>query len=435
MPTALVFKDLNGRDLALGDAIAGRPTLLLPADFTCSQICGPALSIAASALSQTGLQAGRDYSLVVVGIDANDGIGAARRFVSGQVGGPGVSVLSGDGKAIHGRCRKRSVIASNATPQTMPSPIRLGSSRSRRTAGFARVVESGAATGRFRLALIEAGGRQDRRTGRPARAAVLRVRRGSRDLYAAESNAASDRRGIDSRHPRSGARFAVLAIWQAGGLAMNQIFTLPEATTHAVRVDQIFYGLLVLSGLTLLLVFSLVLVLAIRYRRGSAAKRGPLPEIVSREFEIGWTTATLFLFAFLFWWAASADLSSLSAPANALEMHVVAKQWMWKTQHPNGAREINALHIPVDKPVRLVMTSQDVIHSFFVPAFRVKQDVVPGRETEIWFRATKTGVFPLLCAEYCGTDHSMMRGRIMVMRQEDYADWLSQTAGRRRSCP
>lgn len=207
---------------------------------------------------------------------------------------------------------------------------------------------------------------------------------------------------------------------------MNPIFSLPEATTHAERVDHIFYGLLVLSGLTMLVVFALVLVLAIRYRRGSGAKRGPLPEIVSREFEIGWTMATLFLFAFLFWWAASADLSSLAAPANALEIHVVAKQWMWKTQHPNGAREIDALHIPVDKPVRLVMTSQDVIHSFFVPAFRVKQDVVPGREAEIWFQATKTGVFPLLCAEYCGTDHSMMRGRIIVMRQEDYADWLTK---------
>lgn len=207
---------------------------------------------------------------------------------------------------------------------------------------------------------------------------------------------------------------------------MNPIFSLPEATTHAERVDHIFYGLLVLSGLTMLVVFALIITLAIRYRRGSGAKRGPLPEIVSREFEIGWTVATLFLFAFLFWWAASADLSSLAAPPGALEILVVAKQWMWKTQHPNGAREIDALHIPVDKPVRLVMTSQDVIHSFFVPAFRVKQDVVPGREAEIWFQATKTGVFPLLCAEYCGTDHSMMRGRIIVMRQEDYADWLTK---------
>jgi cytochrome c oxidase subunit 2 len=207
---------------------------------------------------------------------------------------------------------------------------------------------------------------------------------------------------------------------------MNPIFTIPEASTHAVRVDHIFYGLLILSGLTMIVVFGLIITLAVRYRRGSSAKRGPLPEIINREFEIGWTSATLFLFAFLFWWAASADISGLTAPANALEVHVVAKQWMWKTQQPNGAREINALHVPVDKPVRLVMTSQDVIHSFFVPAFRVKQDVLPGRDTEIWFKATKTGVFPLLCAEYCGTNHSMMRGRIVVMRQDDYAQWLAK---------
>jgi cytochrome c oxidase subunit 2 len=212
---------------------------------------------------------------------------------------------------------------------------------------------------------------------------------------------------------------------KAEEFGMNSAFSLPEASTHAVRVDHIFYGLLILSGLTMLVVFGFVITFAVRYRRGSGAKRGPLPKIISREFEIGWTAATLFLFAFLFWWAASADLGSLAAPADALEIHVVAKQWMWKTQHPSGAREIDALHIPVDKPVRLVMTSQDVIHSFFVPAFRVKQDVLPGRDTELWFRTTKTGVFPLLCAEYCGTDHSMMRGKIVVMRQEDYANWLT----------
>jgi cytochrome c oxidase subunit II len=151
-----------------------------------------------------------------------------------------------------------------------------------------------------------------------------------------------------------------------------------------------------------------------------------MPELLSHEFEIGWTLATLLTFAFLFWWVSSADLSSLAAPVGALEIHVVAKQWMWKTQHSNGAREINALHVPLNKPVHLLMSSQDVIHSFFVPAFRVKKDVLPGRDTDIWFQATKTGVFPLLCAEYCGTNHSMMRGKIIVMRQEDYARWLTE---------
>jgi cytochrome c oxidase subunit II len=207
---------------------------------------------------------------------------------------------------------------------------------------------------------------------------------------------------------------------------MNASFSLPEASTHAVTVDHIFYLLLVLSGATVVLVFGLILLFAVRYRRGSAAKRGPMPELLSHEFEIGWTLATLLTFAFLFWWVSSADLSSLAAPVGALEIHVVAKQWMWKTQHSNGAREINALHVPLNKPVHLLMSSQDVIHSFFVPAFRVKQDVLPGRDTDIWFQATKTGVFPLLCAEYCGTNHSMMRGKIIVMRQEDYARWLTE---------
>jgi cytochrome c oxidase subunit 2 len=207
---------------------------------------------------------------------------------------------------------------------------------------------------------------------------------------------------------------------------MNSPFSLPEASTHAVTVDHIFYLLLALSGATVVLVFGLILLFAVRYRRGSKAKRGPMPEILSREFEIGWTVATLLTFAFLFWWASSADLSSLAVPSNALEIHVVAKQWMWKTQHPGGAREINALHVPLDRPVHLMMSSQDVIHSFFVPAFRVKKDVLPGRDTDIWFQASKSGTFPLLCAEYCGTNHSMMRGKIVVMRQDDYAKWLTE---------
>lgn len=206
---------------------------------------------------------------------------------------------------------------------------------------------------------------------------------------------------------------------------MSTLFPLPSASTQAAHVDLIFYGLLVLSGLTTLLVFTLIVTFSVRYRRGSKAKRGEMPKLVSQEFEIGWTAATLFLFLFLFWWAAGADLGGLAPPADAIEVHVIAKQWMWKTQHANGAREIDELHVPIGKAVRLVMTSQDVIHSFFVPAFRIKQDVLPLRETQTWFEATKLGVFPLLCAEYCGTDHSLMRGRIVVMKPEEYAEWLT----------
>jgi cytochrome c oxidase subunit 2 len=197
-----------------------------------------------------------------------------------------------------------------------------------------------------------------------------------------------------------------------------------QASVQAVTTDHIYFVLLGISITIILVVLVLIITFAVRYRRGSKAKRGDLPAFFSREFEIGWTAATLFLAIFLFWWAESSQLSALITPTDALEVHVVAKQWMWKTQHSNGAREINELHAPVDTPVRLVMSSQDVIHSFYVPAFRMKQDVVPGRYTETWFEATKTGVFHLFCAEFCGTDHSRMTGRIVIMPKEDYGRWL-----------
>jgi len=197
------------------------------------------------------------------------------------------------------------------------------------------------------------------------------------------------------------------------------------ASTQAAKVDRIFIGLTIISALIVLLVVGLVVTFSIRYRRGSKADRGPLPEVVSREFEIGWTAATLFIFVFIFWWAASAEITAFSPPKDALEVHIVGKQWMWKAQSSNGAREINELHVPVNAPVRLVLTSQDVIHSFYIPAFRLKRDAVPDQTTETWFQATKTGTFQLMCTEYCGTDHSRMLGRVIVMEPQDYASWLS----------
>jgi len=207
---------------------------------------------------------------------------------------------------------------------------------------------------------------------------------------------------------------------------MNSAGLMPiAASEQAVRTDHIYYILLGLSGIVITLVLALVIVFAIRYRRGSSARRGAMPDWTRREFEIGWTSATLFLALFIFWWTASSGLSEFVPPVNAMEVHVVAKQWMWKTEQASGVREINELHVPIGTPVKLIMTSQDVIHSFYVPAFRMKQDVVPGRYTQTWFTATKTGTFPILCAEYCGTRHSGMTGRVVVMQRPDYAAWLA----------
>jgi cytochrome c oxidase subunit II len=206
---------------------------------------------------------------------------------------------------------------------------------------------------------------------------------------------------------------------------MFSAFMPVSASVQAMQTDRIYGLLLAFSVVIVVIVGALIVVFSIRYRRGSKAARGELPRIMSREFEIGWTSATLFLALFIFWWVSSTQLSALVPPKNALEIHVVAKQWMWKTQHANGAREIDELHVPIDVPVRLVMTSQDVIHSFFVPAFRMKKDVLPGRYTETWFRATKLGSFHLFCAEYCGSEHSRMTGHIVVLPQEEYGRWLA----------
>lgn len=201
--------------------------------------------------------------------------------------------------------------------------------------------------------------------------------------------------------------------------------SLAQASTIAPEIDRLFWILLLIGGGTMAIVGVLILTFAIRYRRGSPAKRGPLPDLIGREVEIGWTVATLFIFLFVAGWAIVAEIPQFKLPPKAMQIHIVAKQWMWKAEHPSGVREIDALHVPSGVPVALVMTSQDVIHSFYVPAFRIKQDVLPGRYTTTWFQATKAGDYHLFCAEYCGTDHARMLGTIHVLTPEAYARWTA----------
>jgi cytochrome c oxidase subunit 2 len=139
--------------------------------------------------------------------------------------------------------------------------------------------------------------------------------------------------------------------------------------------------------------------------------------------EIGWTTATAFTFLFVFWWMATAELGALTQPKTNFEIHIEAKQWMWKVEQPNGAREINEIHVPAKTNIRLIMTSDDVIHSLFLPALRLKRDVLPGRYTYISFRAERPGTYNFMCTQFCGTNHARMTGRFIVMSPEEYARW------------
>jgi cytochrome c oxidase subunit 2 len=204
-----------------------------------------------------------------------------------------------------------------------------------------------------------------------------------------------------------------IPFWQAG------------ISPYGGDVDLLFVGLLVTSSLVLGLLFFLLTLFCIRYRAGNPVDRGN-QESKSWHWEVGWTTASLVCFLGLFLWGARVFFEIYKTPQGELSVFVVAKQWMWKAQHAGGQSEINALHIPVNRPVRLVMASQDVIHSFFIPALRLKHDVVPGRYQDLEIEARVAGHYHLFCAEYCGTDHSGMIGEVVAMEQADYAAWLTQ---------
>src|SRR5919106_33352 len=206
---------------------------------------------------------------------------------------------------------------------------------------------------------------------------------------------------------------------------MNLDFPLfPEqASTMAPRVDALYLFFIAVAVFFTTLIFVLIVIFAVKYRRRSEQERpAPIEGIV--WLEIAWSVIPLGVAMVMFVWGAVVFFDIYAPPGNALEINVVGRQWMWKVQHPQGRSEINELHVPVGQPVKLTMTSEDVIHDVFLPAFRVKQDVLPGRYTSLWFEATKAGVYHLFCAEYCGTQHSGMIGRVVVMEPAEFERWL-----------
>lgn len=196
---------------------------------------------------------------------------------------------------------------------------------------------------------------------------------------------------------------------------------------YAREVDWLVFGFTLLLVILVVPMFAALVWFTIRYRQGSAADRSHRVRR-SVAIEASWSIIPFLLSLVFFLWAASLFFRLYHPPAGALNINVVAKQWMWKVQHPGGQREIDELHVPIGVPVELTMISQDVIHSLFLPALRIKQDVLPDRYTHLWFNADKTGEYLLECAEFCGTEHSHMRGRLIVMARADYQRWLDQSS-------
>ncbi len=201
-------------------------------------------------------------------------------------------------------------------------------------------------------------------------------------------------------------------------------FLPPSASTLSDRVDALYLYLVGITTFFTLLITGVLLFFMVRYRRRSPHEI-PRPIAGSHRLETIWTIIPFLIAMSFFGWGSKLYFQQSVSPKNAVEVYVVGKQWMWKFQHTTGQREINEMHVPLGRKIKLIMTSEDTIHDLFIPAFRVKADVLPGKYTTLWFEATKPGTYHLFCAEYCGMDHSGMIGSVVVMKPAEFDNWLA----------
>ena len=212
-------------------------------------------------------------------------------------------------------------------------------------------------------------------------------------------------------------------MWASYRFLADIPFVAPIASKEAGQIDLLWWFLCAVSLVMTVLIFVGVIAFAFRYRKKPGVD--PVPVHGSNVLEITWSIIPFLVMLVMFWWGAKLYFDSQNPPKDAEEIFVVGKQWMWKIQHPDGKREMNSLHVPLDKAVKLTMASEDVIHSFSMPAFRVRHDVVPGHYDALWFRPTKVGTYRIFCTEYCGDRHSQMIGYVTVMNQDEYNTWAS----------
>lgn len=206
-------------------------------------------------------------------------------------------------------------------------------------------------------------------------------------------------------------------------------FLPPNASSLSWRVDALYLYLIGITGFFTLLIVCALIFFMIKYRRRSPYEI-PRPIAGSHKLETLWSVIPFIIAMSFFVWGSQLYFEQSRPPKNAVEVYVVGKQWMWKIQHTTGQREINQLHVPVGRKIKLIMTSEDTIHDFFVPAFRIKADVLPGKYVTQWFEATKSGTYHLFCAEYCGMNHSGMIGSVVVMEPAEFNNWLGGNSSR-----
>lgn len=210
--------------------------------------------------------------------------------------------------------------------------------------------------------------------------------------------------------------------------ALNDFFLPPAKSTTAGEVDALFNFIHIISFILLIGITFCIIYFAYKYRRKSDHEVTPVMTH-NNKLEVTWSVIPLILVLIVFGWGFRDYMDMYNTPDDAYEVKVTGQMWSWQFQYDNGATSSNELRVPVDRPVKLVMQSQDVIHSFYVPDYRIKHDVLPGRYTQVWFEATETGESTIFCTEYCGTSHSDMLGEVIVMEPDEFEGWLAENEG------
>ena len=445
VPLDLAFRDEAGRAVRLGDYFGDKPVVLSLVYYDCPMLCTQVISGLVSTLRGLSFTPGEEFVSVTVSFDPREqpALAAAKKqsYIQ-RLGRPeaaaGWHFLTGDEAAIKAltgavgfryawdKSLEQFAHASGImvlTPQGKISRYFYGVDYAPRDLRLGLVEASAGRVGSLADQVLLLCYHYDPTTGKYG-VIVMNVLRLAGALTVAALFALMIYSWRRNKARQGGGKVG----YSHPGLAPLLFYPVPfapeQASSFAGEVDALYLALVGLTAVVSLSIAGLELYFAIKYRRRRADEVPPEIE-GSRALEVIWIVVPLVVFLGIFLWSASIYFRLYRPPKEALEIFVTGKQWMWRVQHPDGQREINALHLPVGRRIKLTMTSEDVIHSFFIPAFRTKNDVVPGRYTTTWFEPIKTGSYHLFCTEYCGTQHSGMIGTVTVMEPSDYQAWLS----------
>jgi cytochrome c oxidase subunit 2 len=456
VPPDLEFKDEAGRTVKLAEYFKDKPVVLSLVYYDCPQLCTQVLSGLLGTLKTLPMAPGKEFTALTVSFDPREKpelAAAKKREYLERLNRPGVEegwhFLTGEEPAIHALTKavgfrylwdpvtKQYAHASGImvlTPGGKVSRYFYGIEYAPRDLRFGVMEASEGKVGSLAEQIILYCYQYD-----PARGTyslvVMRVLRIFGLLTIAtlialflflrhktkQKEAEWARQMPEAGKPDSKVGYTHMSILPC--LLISLPFMPEQASNFALEIDLLYFFLIALTAAFSLAIAFAIIYFAIKYRRRSEAE---IPEPVegAMKLEIAWTVIPFLISMFIFAWGAKLFYQMYTPPAEALEIFITGKQWMWRAQHPDGQREINELHIPLGRRIKLTMTSEDVIHSYFIPAFRTKADVIPGRFTMSWFQPTKIGTYHLFCAEYCGTQHSGMIGKIVVMEPADYQAWL-----------